>query len=251
MKAAWSRLEWASVSSGIRSCALSVVSAAEAPALLTEARKLGLNAIPLRIEEVPSRRSNPVLRIHMVIGRRRDAKSFRSAWCRMDHFEMGGLLGFPSCCRTFFGYAFKEAHFNDPVWLIAQDTPGNRVTGNTVEVSGHAEINIFWRYLGVRMVPHLPCNFQCVESKLLAQRFANLGESLGFTEVMATMREVFRWPLEWSGLHGIAEVRTPIVKFVFPTDATATKLTVRWQGDVYPEIGAHGIGFPYDKRIRR
>lgn len=179
-----------------------MVSAAEASELLTEAKKLGLTAIPLRIEQVSSKRSNPFLRIHMVIGRRRDTKSFRSAWCRMDHFEMGGLLGFPSCCRSVFGYAFKEEHFNEPVWLIAQNTTGSMVTGNTVEVSGYAETNIFWRYLGVRMVPHLPCKFQCVESKQLARRFASLGESLGFTEAMATMSQVFRWPLEWSGLHG-------------------------------------------------
>jgi hypothetical protein len=100
----------------------------------------------------------------------------------------------------------------------------------------------------VRMIPHLPCSFDCSQSKLMAEQFNSLGASVHLTEATTKLREVFRWPLEWSALHGIAEVRTPILKFSFPTDATATALMVRWQGDIYPEMGARGIGFPYDTR---
>jgi hypothetical protein len=61
------------------------------------------------------------------------------------------------------------------------------------------------------------------------------------------MAEILNWPVEWTALHGIGEIRTPILRACFATDATADKLTVQWEGTRYPEEGATGIAFPYRK----
>jgi hypothetical protein len=62
---------------------------------------------------------------------------------------------------------------------------------------------------------------------------------------------VLSWPVEWSGLHGIAEIKTPVLKISARTDATAEKYTVRWSGTGYPDEGATGLRFPYRAPARK
>ena len=57
--------------------------------------------------------------------------------------------------------------------------------------------------------------------------------------------------VEWSGLHGIAEIKTPVLKISARTDATAQKYTVRWSGTGYPDEGATGLRFPYRAPARK
>jgi hypothetical protein len=70
----------------------------------------------------------------------------------------------------------------------------------------------------------------------------------GFKEEMEWLRQILSWPVEWSALHGIAEIKTPLLKICTKTDATAGKSTVRWVGESYPEEGAQGLCFPYAAR---
>jgi len=51
--------------------------------------------------------------------------------------------------------------------------------------------------------------------------------------------------MEWSSLHGIAEVRTPVFKIAFDTDATARPYRVQLRGTKYPEDAERGLRFPY------
>jgi len=53
------------------------------------------------------------------------------------------------------------------------------------------------------------------------------------------------WSAEWSGLHGIAEIKTPVLKVITNTDATARKGILRWNGSTFPAEGANGSTFPY------
>jgi hypothetical protein len=59
--------------------------------------------------------------------------------------------------------------------------------------------------------------------------------------------------VEWSCLHGIAEIKTPLLKVSANTDATASKYVVRRAGDRYPEEGAKGLSFafrlPHGRRL--
>jgi SAM-dependent methyltransferase len=57
--------------------------------------------------------------------------------------------------------------------------------------------------------------------------------------------EMLSWPMEWSSLHGIAEIKTPVFKISTSTDPLASKAVVRREGDRYPEEGATGLAFPF------
>jgi 2-polyprenyl-3-methyl-5-hydroxy-6-metoxy-1,4-benzoquinol methylase len=61
------------------------------------------------------------------------------------------------------------------------------------------------------------------------------------------MEEILSWPVEWSALHGIAEIKTPILKVSTRSDIAHGKRVVRWHGSAYPAEGARGLSFPYVK----
>ena len=62
---------------------------------------------------------------------------------------------------------------------------------------------------------------------------------------MDWLLDILSWPTEWSALHGIAEIKTPVLKGSVRTDATPNKYVVRRKGDTFPLEGAQGLNFPY------
>ena len=97
----------------------------------------------------------------------------------------------------------------------------------------------------MRPVPHLPCGPTCQHTIALADRLRDVGRRAGFAAEMDWMTEILSWPVEWSSLHGIAEVRTPVLKLSTRTDPLARTYVVRRQGDRYPDEGANALRFPY------
>jgi hypothetical protein len=97
-------------------------------------------------------------------------------------------------------------------------------------------------WLGVRFVPHLPCSFNCEESIRQGKENENVWKD---KTGAAWAKEMLSWPAEYSALHGIAEIKTPIVRILSNTDATPCKYTVRVQGVHHPHCGARGLVFPF------
>ncbi len=62
---------------------------------------------------------------------------------------------------------------------------------------------------------------------------------------MAWLRHILAWPMSWSSLHGVAEVKTPVLRYVRDTPYSATTLSVRWPGEATPALAAQGLGFPF------
>jgi hypothetical protein len=120
------------------------------------------------------------------------------------------------------------------------------VNGDRVlRVDGPPEANLLWRWLGIRAVSHLPCRFDCPETVALGRKLLDVGRRAGFGDEMDWLREILRWPVEWSALHGIAEIKTPVLKISTNTDATARKYVVQRPGDSFPSEGVSGLNFPF------
>ena len=62
---------------------------------------------------------------------------------------------------------------------------------------------------------------------------------------MDWLEEILSWPASWSALHGIAEVKTPVLKASTRTDATAHEFIVRRHGPRLPAEAVAGLGFPF------
>ncbi|MEM9454145.1 MAG: hypothetical protein AAGF11_08190 [Myxococcota bacterium] len=171
--------------------------------------------------------------------------AFVDAYDARDHDRLGALLGYPACCREFFREVVAQG-FADPVWPYAlRNRARESSEGVDCELHGDPRLNLLLRRIGVRAVPHTPCALDCASSLALADQFFDLGIRLGYHAELAWQREVLSWPMAWSMLHGIAEVKTPVFKLSCDTDGTAERYVVHWRGDGFPAEGARGLCFPY------
>lgn len=242
---AWKDIEWRSAGA-LRPCALLVMSEHALLGLESSFRQQGLSIEVLRLETRSlDGRAAGDRTAHVAVGARRDVARLRKAWIEPSGDTIGALLGYPPCCRAFFEEAFTRNRIVDPGWLIARFTPEAEVRGLAVSVAGFAQANILLRRLGVRAVPHFPCSYGCVATRELGRALLALGRELGHDDACNDLIAMLDWPVSWSARHGIAEVRTPVLKFATQTDATPDALTIEWRGGTLPDARANGLCFPY------
>ena len=252
----WAAMEPQSVAMGLRRCCLLNVAPRDFVERAAQWTALGLVGLPLgtvRNQGYASRQQRPrpdeTFDYRVVVGRAEDTRVFKDAYDASDHEQLGGLLGYPSCCTSFFRRVWSEDRLADTTWPMAVGTPGAVVDGLTLESGADPFCNILWRWIGIRAVPHLPCSFHCAGTIALGEAHSDVARESGHASEFGWLTDILSWPLEWSALHGIAEIKTPILKFVTNTDATAERLVVRLRGLAYPAEGARGGRFPYQPDI--
>jgi hypothetical protein len=251
---AWFDIEWMAVVSGIRPCAVTVASPEEFVNQAGRWAQHGLNALPVETlglsnysyssTGVRTEFGKPFA-FRFVLGKPDDVSKFKSAWDASNQQEIGQLLGYPPCCREFFRRVWVDWGMTDTTWPMAVATVDPPEGTTSISVTGPPQANILWRWMGARPVPHLPCRFDCKKSVELGQEFILAGRDAGYGTEMDWLLEILSWPVEWSALHGIAEIKTPILKVSSRTDATPHKYVVRREGTGYPAEGAQGLSFPY------
>src|SRR5262249_12654119 len=147
----------------------------------------------------------------IVVGTPADVSAFKAAWDAADQFAIGELLGYPACCREFFHELWVEHGLRDTTWGMAHNTCRPAEGQRSIEVQGPPEANILWRWMGIRAVSHLPCRFDCPATLETARKFIDVGRRNGLGEEMDWLLEILSWPAQWSALHGIAEIKTPLL----------------------------------------
>jgi hypothetical protein len=194
--------------------------------------------------------------LRVAVGRRDAVDRLATAYAQGDTTRVGAELGYPRCCCQFFHEAWVEAKLRDTTWPMgaasattrSDDVASQALRGATlasVDCGGPPGANILWRWLGVRAVPHLPCRLDCVETVIRAGAMMEVGRAVGFDREMDDLATILSWPVEWSALHGIAEIKSPILKMITQTDATRGRYRVRRHGTSYPAEGAAGMVFPF------
>ena len=250
---AWWDIEWMSVVHGLRSCSLTFVTPESLVDKGGEWVKSGLTNLPLAIMRFASYynsvRLSPVesgdpFVYRIAVGRPQHISEFKAAWDAGDNGAIGKLLGYPACCMDFFLENWVKHALEDSTWPMAAGGVASEER-SLIEVSGPPEANILWRWLGIRAVPHLPCSFCCNETVEFGKKMIDVGRQEGYAQEMDWLLEILSWPVEWSALHGIAEIKTPVLKISTLTDATPVKYVVRRDGGSYPSEGASGLHFPY------
>ena len=253
--AAWAAIEWRSIVSGIRLCALTSVSAQHLVSRSAEWAGHNLSGMPVAMSGAsPGYASTSVapkagepFEYRVAVGALSDVAGLKQAMDAGDDATMGRLLGFPACCIAFFRKTWVDQACVDTTWqMAAASTPATK-SGRAIEIDSHApfQANILWRWMGVRAVPHLPCSFNCQSTVDFADRLMALGREIGYGAEMEWIEEILNWSVSWSALHGIAEIKTPVLKASTRTDATAREFVVRRPGARVPAEAASGLGFPY------
>lgn len=249
---AWRDIEWLSVVDGLRRCAIAVVSAEE---LLTSPKTWlahGLTFLPLELQGASASGYSAVAKkaaigdpvmFRIALGRLDDLCTLSRAWTHGDDAVLGEYLGFPRCCVDFFESTWVQRGSIDPTgWMT--DAEAVTIPGSDAQLEP-LHTNILLRWAGVRAVPHLPCSHSCRPTAELGRKMMRVGRAAGFLDETAWIEQMLSWPVEWSALHGIAELRTPVFKVVTRTDRAPAVRTVRRRGRSYPCEGARGNRFPY------
>ncbi len=251
---AWFEIEWLSVLAGVRPCCLTTVTPEEFVSKAGEWAKRGLTALPLQLQGLSnysysSTSIQPELGkpfgFRIAIGTTKILSDFQEAFDEGDDQKIGLLLGFPSCCNNFFRETWVEQELIDTTWPMALRTALLTSKNKVIDVTGAPEANILWRWMGIRAVPHLPCSFDCQSTIVFGKKLIEVGKEAGYVTEMDWLLEILSWSVEWSALHGIAEIKTPILKVSTRTDATPSKYMVRREGVASPFEGAKGLNFPY------
>lgn len=250
---AWMAVELESVARAARASALQSVMPDELPKLVAWAASQRCVVLPLAREGVTdsysSTPSAPGARwSYRVAVTSLDADAVRlwpKAWAETDHAMIGRLLGFPSCCQEAFTEAWRGQRLIDTTWTQAARTVREARETIYLDASMPAATNLLLRWLGVRLVPHLPCAHDCEHTQGIADNLRLVADGAGYAQEWAWIDEMLSWPVEWSALHGIALIVTPFCTVSAMTDATSVKLCVRREGAGVPADAPTGTRFPY------
>lgn len=241
---AWIQAERDLVAAGVRPSALQHVSLEQLPILMQEEAVRGLMVLPLaQVAKASGYQSASVglqqgapFDYRCAITKAEHAADWAKAWSRSDNEAIGKLLGYPECCRNFFEQVWVKEHWMDTT-LPMSDGATN------LDIGAARYCNMLWRWLGVRLVSHLPCYIKCKETSILGEQSLRVFETTD-PEAAKWIWEILSWPVQWSSLHGIAEITSPIHRMSVPTDALAQKAVVQLLGSAYPAEGASGDSFP-------
>ncbi|MBL4710344.1 MAG: radical SAM protein [Flavobacteriales bacterium] len=83
------------------------------------------------------------------------------------------------------------------------------------------------------------------EAKNWIEKMKQSALEYNFDVTVHYLNEFLSMPIEWTGLHGIAEIKTPIYKISSNCSYTATKQTVIYEGSRSPKEAASGLRFPF------
>lgn len=248
-----------SVSRGMRACGLARADEGELDALASRCAERRITVMTIEREASPKNTTSvtanysleelvcgplPSSTATAVVGRSESIESMGALWDRGACTEVAELLGYPLCCRRFIVELVHQRRL-DATWSVAQNSDQHAIDQSYITIHAAPETNLLWAPLGIMLLPHIPCKFDCAASRQVGQEITNLARAMGYEHEIDWMQEILSWPVQWSALHGIAETKTPILKMVARADATAGKHTLDWQGAGHPESARPGLSFPH------
>jgi hypothetical protein len=259
IRAALQELTLDSVSRGKRACGLIQVPDGELDALAGQCADRGLAAVPLEHPASPKSVASVTATFALqalvcgpvpsgmataVVGRSAEIETLAGAWERGVCAEVATLLEYPMCCGQFLAELVDERCL-DATWSVAHNSDQAPSDLSHFSIRVEPETNMLWAPLGIKPVPHISCSFGCAASRQVGQQITERARVMGYKAEIGWMRQILSWPVTWSALHGIAETRTPILKMVTRTDATAAKHSLDWHGAEAPESATPGLSFPH------
>jgi len=255
------RLELVSVAEGQRKCAWRTVAVSQIAQLTTACMALGLNVYPIHNiatwgdgfahKVKPAVKNCPTSTYCIISKNIVDAQAFKNAHMSGNHPLQGEFLGFPKCCTEFFNKNWPE--YYDPIWQAAENTKGKKVIDNeTIEIEEpNAISNPILRYIGLRVGFHIPCSLGCAYTAAAGTKRLSLCKTKKDKDTAEILLALLSMPMEWSVLHGIALIKTPIF-YVRANSLPATKKhTVKLMGKFIPKETMPGKNFPFNIKNKR
>lgn len=153
-----------------------------------------------------------------------------------------------SCCENKSSVTNGKYALKETLWSAALNTKNYKIKDNTIAMPANVDTSIFWQKMLTTLGTQHRCSLQCQDHINQQTALINSMQIYGYSDEASWLEDVYSWPIEWCASHGICEIRTPIVKIAYDTDATAVPYTIQIDGTTYPKEGAPGKRFPYQKR---
>lgn len=247
-----SKLEEMTVLEGMRECSLVAVPADQFEERQQQICRRGLRLAVLDRFASNNRYTTALTRtdatnatLWCAVGRDANAQIAHDCFQAGDTDRLGRLLGYPECCVAFFRRVWNQEGNIDTTWPMAAATPADGAE-RIREFDIAPENNILMRWIGIRPVFHLPCSFNCSATRQVAKAIQHVARSTGCSRELEPLYRLLELPLQWTALHGIAEVTTPAFRFTTNTDATALTHTVRLRGRQKSGPRSSGLSFPFE-----
>lgn len=177
---------------------------------------------------------------YVVFGKRNHVLSFQKA---IQEQNYDAVLEYLHPATLSYWKEFSKLDLIDNTWAILAKTNGNI---DSLTIYPENVLNPLWGSLGIAPIPYFPAFADCQHSLEIASAIQSLANETDH-KLACSWTEILSWPIEWSAMHGIAEVKTPIFKRVYNTDPTAKKYVLQLESEIYPINGLNGLLFPYRK----
>lgn len=148
-------------------------------------------------------------------------------------YLIGRGLGYPHCCAKFFCDVWYDNSGQDTTWQQAVNTHNYFGPDKIITLGPETPIwaSNLLRWVGHKLISHLPCSFHCSETKDIALKNIGVATQHGFGNQYHTMCQMLDWEISWTAQYGIATIETPDFIINTITDITTDKYTVIKQGN--------------------
>lgn len=165
---------------------------------------------------IPTGRHDPERLTYAVVAQNGDlADKFYEAETELEseekHDIVGELLNFPECCREFFQKVWVEQEHIDPIYEISCNSD------NATAIDGDRQNiliedpepwnNVMYRYFNWTYLTHLPCSWDCEESKKVAKMRGEIMADNGYKDAANNLHRWLSEPMVWTGHKALAHIR--------------------------------------------
>ncbi|TMP29007.1 hypothetical protein CWB99_09560 [Pseudoalteromonas rubra] len=179
-----------------------------------------------------------------------DAEQFLTAWQQADLKSIYSLINAPQCCTNFNHDLEYLYQCQDPTYLSAAHALNSNEQLLNITFENAPLLNQTFKKLGVSTLSYAPCSPNCQHALVQAENWMALAGDMGYTSLLNDMLTLFGAPCAWTAMHGIAEIKTPLLKISTNTDATRDKFTVNYLSETDIEGAATGLGFPFKNNCK-
>jgi uncharacterized protein len=145
--------------------------------------------------------------------------------------EVHSFLDLPQCCLNFAAKSIRHE--------------GAAALHGTINIPASVPTHTLLAPLELSALAIHPCRYDCTQAIGFAECLLQTMAELGFASQAAWLRDCLAWPLSYSELHGIAEIKTPVFKLCFDTGVDLGHRRVLRNGSGLAEEGAVGLSFPF------
>jgi hypothetical protein len=167
----------------------------------------------------------------LLIARAEQLDEARDRLASPDREKVARWLGYPPCCARAWAGRLDQG-ISDPIAALLCDER---------EATKAASAHAWLASLGVGPVRHAPCSDTCQATAEAARAFIEVARALGHSEEASWLEAMSDWSVDVSIASGVAELKTGLFRYTWPSDDLGAGVRRRRAGSTLPEGTPSGL----------